>query len=138
MNSWIFVLRGLEDALVEARAVLGSPVAWLETVQLFGLETADPATAAGAIASVAKARGIAGAVALEGKDPNAARERALALACSAAEGEILFDTSTRARLDPELLFVRPTMRASWSLPVSAVALAPLPCRRSDCRDSAAA
>jgi hypothetical protein len=138
MDSWIVALRGSEETLVEARAVFGSPAAWLSPLELFACETADPATAARLIAQVAEQlEGVAGAVALEGDDPDGARARATALALAAGPGEVLFDRDAGARLSGELLFVRPKVREGWRLPVSAVALAPLVARRRDARDALA-
>ena len=137
MDFWFVALRGEEDALVEARAILGAPVAWFETLQLFGFEAVDPRNAGTWVATVAQTQGLSGSVVLSGNDAVAARERAIALACAAADGTLLFDRGARERLDSELLFVRPASRAGWTIPVPAVALARGKCRRSDARHAVA-
>ncbi len=136
MDAWIVVLRGDEDALVEARAVLGAPIGSFDPIAVFTFDTADPMTAAGSIVDlVERVRGIAGGVSLAGDEPAAlVRERALALALSAPEGEILFDAPARARIDSELVFVAPRARAGWRLPVRASAVAPEWALRERCRD----
>ncbi len=137
MDFWFVALRGEEDALVEARAVFGSPVAWFDTLHLYSFEAVDPRNAASWVASLAPVQGLAGGVVLSDQDPAAARERAISLACAAGDGELLFDGLARGRFDTELLFVRARGRKGWTLPVPAVALAPEKCRRTECRDAVA-
>lgn len=138
MDCWIVALRGNEDALIEARAVFGPPLIECGPLQVFTFETVDPNTAAEWITRAATTiHGLAGAVILERSKDTEARERALALACAAAPGEILFDRPTKDRLDHYLLFVRPAPRSGWSLPLTAVALAPIAPLRAPCREAVA-
>ena len=137
MDFWFVALRGEEDALVEARAVLGAPVGWFESLHLFAFEAVDPRNAAIWVSSLAQTEGLSGAVVLTVDDGGMSRERAMALACAAADGELLFDGHARGRLDSELLFVRALGRKGWTIPVAAVALAPEKCRRTDCREAVA-
>jgi hypothetical protein len=137
MDFWFVAVRGEEDALVEARAILGAPVAWFETLQLFSFEAVDPRNAANWVSSIAQTQGLAGAVVLSGDDSVSARERALALACAAPDGRLLFDHAAHLRLDSELMFERATSRPGWSIPVESAALARENCRRADARVSVA-
>jgi tetratricopeptide (TPR) repeat protein len=136
MDCWIVALRGAEDALVEARAVLGSPSGWVDSLEAFLFETLRPSDAAERLARLLPTvhQGLAGAVALEGDSPTEARLRAAALACAAAEGELLVDYDSRLRLEHELVLVRPKVRDGWSLPCAAAALAPRAADRHACRE----
>ena len=138
MDLWTVALRGHNDALTEARAALGPPVAGIDSLRLYTVETFSPGVAAVAIAAVRKIAGLAGGVTLEVGDRDAARECALALACAAGDGEVLVDAAGRARLEPELLFCRPRVRTGWALPVRAVAVAQGLCTRAECREAAMA
>ena len=136
MDLWTVALRGHNDALVEARAALGPPVAGIDSLRVYVIETFNPGMAAMAIAAARKIAGRAGGVTLESGDRASARECALALACAATEGEFLVDRAARLRLEPELLFSRPRVRDGWSLPVRAVAVAQGLCTRAECREAA--
>lgn len=135
MDCWIVALRGAEDALVEARAVLGSPSGWVDSLEAFLFETLRPSDAAERLARLMATvqQGLAGGVALESDNPTDARLRAAALACAADDGELLVDYPARLRLEQELVLVRPKVREGWSLPCSAAALAPRASERSACR-----
>lgn len=136
MDCWIVALRGAEDALVEARAVLGSPSGWVDSLEAFLFETLRPSDAAERLARLLPTihQGLAGAVALEGSDPAEARLRAAALACAAQTGELLLDFNARLRLEHELVLVRPIAREDWTLPCLAAALAPRAADRHTCRE----
>jgi len=137
MDFWFAALRGEEDSLVEARAVLGAPMASLETLELFAFETVDVRNTATWLSALVRIEQLAGGIVLSSGGADIARERALALACSAASGNIFVDEAARARLERELLFVRARARDGWRLPVGAVSLAPDPCDRASCRRNVA-
>jgi hypothetical protein len=136
MDCWIVALRGTEDALVEARAVLGSPSGWVDSLEAFLFETLRPSDAAERLARLMPTvlQGLAGAVALEGADPVGARERAAALACAAELGELFVDRPARERLECELVLVKPRVRDGWQLPCPAAAVAPRAADRHACRE----
>jgi tetratricopeptide (TPR) repeat protein len=136
MDCWIVALRGAEDALVEARAVLGSPSGWVDSLEAFLFETLRPSDAAERLARLLPTmqQGLSGAVALEVGDPTDARLRAAALACAAETGELLLDDNARLRLEHELVLVRPVAREHWTLPCPSAALAPRSADRHACRE----
>lgn len=135
MDCWIVALRGAEDPLIEARAVLGSPNGWVDSLEAYVFETLRPADAAERIARLMPSiqQGLAGAIAVEGDNPVEARLRAAALAAAANLGELLVDEGARARLERELVLVRPAVREGWKLPCPAVAVAPHDAERKACR-----
>jgi hypothetical protein len=137
MDCWIVALRGTEDALVEARSVLGTPSNWLDSLEAYLFETLRPADAAERIAKLMPIvlRGLSGAVAVEGDGALTARQQATALACAAADGELLVTRAARERLEPELVLVRPIAREHWVLPCPAFSVAPRAAERAACRES---
>ncbi|MDP3278966.1 MAG: hypothetical protein Q8Q09_27485 [Deltaproteobacteria bacterium] len=136
MDSWIVVLRGQDDVLVEARAVLGAPASWADCLESYFFETLNPSDAAAQLCKLTPLlqQGIAGAVALESEFTQRARERAVALACAAEEGELLLEAGAHRRLERELFVVKPKSRPTWKLPCYAVAMAPEFASRAEARE----
>lgn len=126
--SWTIALRGIDDALLEARALFGPPITADIGAEVHHVDLGEEDLARAVLPDIL-ARCAGAAVALSLGDDGEARLAAVALAAAAQADEVLLTRAARDALAPWWSVARGRCRKGWRLPIPAFTLsAALPTR----------